>query len=83
MTSAELEDVVRKAVRVELNAAGLRVDNVDHQQEAIKDFLFLRRLRTALDGASAKVGGAVLMTMVSGLIWLIWVGASALFGRGN
>jgi hypothetical protein len=83
MTSAELEAVIRNAVRVELNTAGLRIDGLDHQDEARKDFIFLRKIRTAMEGASAKVGGAVLMAMVTGLIWLFWVGATALFGRGN
>lgn len=83
MTSAELEEVVRAAVRSELSLVGLRLDNRDHQDEARKDLVFVRKFRLSAEGATSKVGAAVLVAMVTGLVWLFWSGATALLGRGN
>ncbi|WP_157038033.1 MULTISPECIES: hypothetical protein [Chelativorans] len=49
------------------------------QDEAREDFRFLRRLRLAMDGATSKVGGAVLLAIVSGVLWLLWIGFQAIF----
>ena len=74
MTDVDLEKLVRKAVRDELNDAGLRLDDADHQYEARADFMFLRKIRLSFDGASRKVGATVLVAIVSGLLWLLWQG---------
>lgn len=74
MTDDELTKLLRKAVRDELNDAGLRLDDADHQYEARADFMFLRKMRLSFDGASRKVGATVLVAIVSGLLWLIWQG---------
>ncbi|MBN7755502.1 hypothetical protein JYP46_01580 [Nitratireductor aquimarinus] len=74
MTDDDLEKLVRKAVRDELNDAGLRLDDANHQFEAREDFRFLRKIRLSFDGASRKVGATVLVAIVSGLLWLLWQG---------
>jgi len=79
MTSDELEKLIRRAVRDELSDAGLRLDDAKLQDEAREDFRFLRRLRQAVNGAASKVGGAVLLAIVSGVLWLLWTGFQAIF----
>lgn len=77
MTPEEFEELIRRAVREELNEAGLRLDGADHQYEARADFMFLRKLRQSVNGASSKIGATVLVALVSGLLWLIWYGLQA------
>jgi hypothetical protein len=77
MTADEMEALVRKAVRDELNAAGLRLDEPEHQDEAREDFRFLRKMRRSMDGAASKVGYTILLSIAGGVIWLITQGANA------
>jgi len=79
MTEDELVHVVRMAVREEFSAAGMRVDAPADVDEARKDFLFLRRFRGWVDGTASKVGGAIILAIVSGIVWLIVAGAQAFF----
>ena len=81
LSAGEIEAIVRKAVRDELASSGLRVDTPDHQEEALEDFRFLRKFRRAFDGAASKIGGAVILAIVSGFIWLIWLGFQAITSR--
>lgn len=74
LSGSEIEKIVRRAVRDELADAGLRLHDEDHQDEARLDFLFLRRIRTAYSGAASKIGGAVILSIASGALWLVWVG---------
>lgn len=74
MTADELETLVRKAVRDELDAAGLRVDEPEARDAAREDFRFLRRMRHAFDGAASKIGYAILLGVTSGIIWLFTQG---------
>lgn len=77
LSAEQLEQIVRKAVRDEFAAFGLRLDTPDHQDEAGEDFRFLRRLRLTYAGTTSKIGGAVVLAIVSGVLWLIWAGAQA------
>jgi hypothetical protein len=79
MTEDELIHVIRAAVREEFNAAGMRVDAPADVDEARRDFMFLRRLRGWVDGTASKVGGAIVLAIVSGVVWLIVAGAQAFF----
>jgi len=56
---------IRAAFRVEWGAAGLRLDDPAHQDEAREDFRFLRRLRLNWDGAVNKTGNAVLIAIIA------------------
>lgn len=75
LNADELKKLIREAVREELFAAGLRIENPDHQDEARKDFTFLRRLRQGVDGAAGKIGSAVILAIVSGALFLLGLGA--------
>lgn len=79
MTEDQLIEVVRHAVRAELNMAGLRIDAPADIDEARADFAFVRRFRQAFNGAASKVGGAIILAIVSGVVWLVVVGAQAFF----
>lgn len=81
MTEDELTNLIRSAVRAEFSAAGLRVDEPEDQDEAKEDFRFVRRLRKGFDGASAKLGGAIILALVSGALWLVWTGFQHVVGK--
>jgi hypothetical protein len=74
ITPEEFEALMRKAVRQELDAAGLRIDEPEARHEAREDFRFLRRMRNVVDGAAAKVGSIILITLAGGFIWLVTQG---------
>jgi len=79
MTEDQLIDVIRHAVRTELDMAGLSINDSADVKEARADFAFVRRFRQAFNGAAAKVGGAIILAVVSGVVWLIVIGAQAFF----
>jgi hypothetical protein len=79
LTEDELIVIIRSAVREEFSAAGMRVDAPADVDEARRDFMFLRRLRGWVDGTASKIGGAIILAIVSGIVWLIVAGAQALF----
>lgn len=81
MTEDELSGLIRSAVRAEFSAAGLRIEDSDDQDEAREDFRMLRKLRKGYDGASSKIGGAIIMALVSGLLWLMYLGIHAFVGK--
>ncbi|MBZ9807710.1 hypothetical protein [Mesorhizobium sp. ESP-6-2] len=81
MTEDELVELIREAVRAEFSDAGMRVDAPADIDEARADFMFLRRVRQAFNGAAAKIGGAVILAVVSGVLWLIVIGAQAFFSK--
>jgi hypothetical protein len=70
----KLEPTVAAAVAKAFADVGLRVDEPDHVDEGREDFRFLRRMREAYDSAAGKIGGFVILTMVAGLLGLIWTG---------
>ncbi len=81
LTADELEQLIRKAVRKELSAVGLRIEDAEQQEETREDFRMLRRARKAYDGATAKIGGAVILAIVGGLIWLVSMGAQSFMSK--
>lgn len=81
MTEDELSELIRSAVRAEFSAVGLRIEAPVDQDEAREDFRLLRRIRKGIDGASSKIGGAILVALVSGLLWLIYLGVHAFVGK--
>lgn len=80
MTEDEFEALIRHTFRDELNRVGMRVDGSLDQDEARKDFAFLRSFRQSFSGATSKVGAAVLTILVGGFLWLFWQGAQTLWG---
>lgn len=81
LTADELETLVRKAVRKELSAAGIRLDDPEQEDQAREDFRFLRKLRTTFDGASAKIGGALILAIFGGIVWLLTMGAQSFLSK--
>lgn len=78
---AQLEGIVDKAVRQVFADAGLRVDEGDHEDEARKDFAFLRSVRRTLGGWATSIGWVVILSVISAVIWLIQSGLT--FWKGH
>lgn len=81
MTADDLEDLVRKAIRDEFSAVGLRVDDAESQDKAREDFRFLRKMRQSFDGAASKIGYTILLALFGGISWLIMQGANVWKGQ--
>jgi len=62
---------LRGAMREELADAGLRLDSADHQDDARRDFMFLRSLRKGVNGTAAKIGWLVIAAVCGAVIWLV------------
>jgi hypothetical protein len=81
IVDAAVKASVAPAVRQELRDAGLRVDGDANQNSADADFKFLRKIRLWFDGASSKIGGAIIMVVVGGILSLFVYGAKAFFAK--
>lgn len=81
MTEDEFANLIRASVRAEFAAIGLRVDDPEDQDEAREDMRLIRRLRKGFDGIASKIGGAIILALVSGLLWLIYLGTHAVLGK--
>lgn len=77
ISKADLKAIVKEAVREELHDVGLRMDEPQHVDEAREDFRFMRRLRKAVDSTASKIGTAIILALVGGLITLITLGFRA------
>jgi len=77
----ELQAIVREGVRDALHDVGLRADDPKAVEEAREDFRFVRRLRQGVDGVASKVGMAIVLSIVGGLITLLTFGLKAFLGR--
>lgn len=61
-----------RTVMVEvLGDAGLRLDETEHEDEARRDFMFLRALRRGVNGTAAKIGWLVIAAFFGGVAWLV------------
>ena len=75
----EEQATIREAIREELKDAGLTLGNEANNMAASEDFRFLRRTRMKFESASAKVGGAVILAVVGGFVWLVVEGGKLLW----
>lgn len=57
--------------------AGLRVDAAEQQDEARRDFMFLRAFRRAVNGLAGKIGWLVIAAVFGAVIWLVTTGLNA------
>jgi hypothetical protein len=80
-TPAQLQQL-RQLFREELADCGLRVDG-DHQDDARRDFMFLRSLRQATNGIAAKVGWFIIFAILGGILWIFQLGISAWRSAGG
>lgn len=70
----ELRQLIREAVREELAAVGMRLDDAD-QQEAVRDDLrFARKMRKSVEGAASRIGMAILAALIGGMLFAMWEG---------
>jgi hypothetical protein len=76
---AAVKRAMAPAIRAELKDAGLRLDGDVNQTAAAADFSFVRKFRLWYEGTSSKIGGAVILAVVSGLVWLMVIGSQAFF----
>ncbi len=75
-------DELREIVREETGAAvtrafqdvGLYPDTPDERRKIRADFMYLRRWRESVDGASMQVGRAVLLAIAGGILAAMWLG---------
>ena len=81
MSPHEIEQIVRKAIRDELELVGMIATDADRRMEIRKDFEFLRSMRNGTNAALAKVGLAVVTAGAGIVFWLIQSGAIAKFGK--
>jgi hypothetical protein len=79
IVDAAVKRAMAPAIRAELKDAGLRLDGDVNQTAAAADFQFVRRFRLMFEGASSKIGGAIILAFVSGIVWLIVIGSQAFF----
>lgn len=79
--SPEQLNQLRSVFREELADAGLRIDSADHQDEARRDFMFLRSLRKGVNGTAAKIGWTVIAAILGVVFWLVNSGMN--FWKGS
>lgn len=81
LTAEQISEIVTKAVNEAVSKAfrdaGLSISEEDHVMEARRDFEFLRTVRKNATGAASKIGMAVILIIVSGLIGIVWQGFKA------
>ena len=67
-----------RAIKTDVLAdAGLRVEAAEQQDEARRDFMFLRAFRRAVNGAAGKIGWLVIAAVCGAVIWLVTTGLNA------
>jgi hypothetical protein len=81
MTRDEFRTLIKDSVREELTACGLLITTPAEKLEAQEDFAFIRKWRKKLDGASNKIGYAIIFGIVSILGSLLAAGFTAKFGK--
>lgn len=81
MTEEEFRAMMRDVLHDELRKGGLRLDTDDHADASAKDMAFLRSFREGVAGVSAKIGMAVIMAILSGLMLATWTGFKAIAGK--
>ena len=70
-------DQLQTAMREELADAGPRPDGADQQNETRRDFMFLRWLRTGVNGTAAKIRCPVIVAFCGGIVWVVNAGLNA------
>lgn len=78
---AQLEAIVEKGVRKGFADAGLRIDDGASEDEARKDFAFIRAVRRTLGGWATSVGWFVILSVLGALWWLITQGLTLWKGQ--
>lgn len=74
----QIDDVVLKTVVNLLTSFGFEEDE---RKELKKDFVHLRKWRKSVDAGSGIAFKVVVVTLVSGFLAMLWIGAKALIGK--
>jgi hypothetical protein len=77
----ELEELIAKAVRKGLADVGLRATTENEADAVREDMRFLRRFRLGTNGVSQKVGMAVILALIGGLLTMLGYGAKVFIGK--
>jgi hypothetical protein len=77
ISKVELAAIVRTAIREELHAVGLRADDANQVDEARKDFLLMRRMRTFTGSLANKIVLTLVVALVGGLATIVGLGVQA------
>lgn len=70
----QLDTVVRKAVREEMGDAGLRLESPAEQDEARRDFMWVRATRLGINGIAGKVGWLVIAAVLGAVFFIVQLG---------
>ena len=74
LSVADLNNIVREAIRDELSTLGFDLNDPKERVEAIQDALFVRSFRKLLKTAAYRVGYSVLMAALAGAMLLAGYG---------
>lgn len=77
----QLEAIVEKGVRKGFADAGLRIDDGASEDEARRDFAFIRGLRRTLGGWATSLGWFIILTVLGSIVWLITQGLNLWKGQ--
>jgi hypothetical protein len=83
ISKEDLEKIVREAIRVEMYAIGLRADDPNQVDEARRDFMFMRRIRTFTESLAQKIALTVAVAIVGSAITLLTLGFRAWLEKGG
>jgi hypothetical protein len=81
LSKHELKSLIREALREELLALGLLIEEPEHVIEARDDFRFLRRLRKAQELIAARIGNVIVITLMAGTLSALWLGVKHMLAR--
>lgn len=81
ISSEQLREVIRETIRDELTACGILMTTSADKLEAQADARFLRQWRKNFDAVVTKVGSAVILAIVGGVIALVTLGFNVKFGK--
>lgn len=77
----QLEAIVEQGVRKGFADAGLRIDDGASEDEARKDFAFIRGVRRTLGGWATSLGWFIILSVLGSIVWLITQGLT--FWKGQ
>jgi hypothetical protein len=81
LSKEEVEEIVAASVLKTLENIGIDLTTADARQEFIKDQLYTRAWRKAVQSGVRVSAGTMLMVLVTGMLGVLWVGFQMLVGR--
>jgi len=82
MTRSEVEEVVSDAVGNAITATLLKFGIEEEDRKEIRaDLQHLRKWRKSVEGAQSLTFKAIIATLVSGFLGLVWMGVKTFLGK--